>query len=334
MLKVGVVSRINEPTSISLYRHYVSIGLKNMVEFVDINPNLNEFSEKVQLLWDPSLGMRPILPIHYSFRPVVVTIHGIRSFCISSEEFGYNEEMKLHERLIHEDVENSWKGFRNLVDRVIVVSNSLRDDICRHLKIQENKITVIHHGCHFKNETVDVENISLQLPNKYFLHVSEGSAERKNLNRIIEAFNSLQDNDFYLLIKTSQQILTDSDRVIIINRFLPEEELKILYKKASAFLFPSLYESFGMPILEAFASHCPVITSNTFGCREIGGEGAFLVNPYSVDSIRSAMEIIIIGGTVVYQKIKTGHKRVKHFSWEKSAASHFKVFKDIVELYQ
>jgi glycosyltransferase involved in cell wall biosynthesis len=103
-------------------------------------------------------------------------------------------------------------------------------------------------------------------------------------------------------------------------------ELVTYYKRAVGFIFPSLHESFGMPILEAMACGCPVITSNTTACKEVAGDAALLVNPYSVDEITSAMERLVEDSALRRSLREKGIKRASMFTWKKSAQEHLKVF--------
>jgi glycosyltransferase involved in cell wall biosynthesis len=98
-----------------------------------------------------------------------------------------------------------------------------------------------------------------------------------------------------------------------------EDDLPKIYNLADLLLFPSLYEGFGLPILEAQACGCPVLTSNVTSCPEVAGDGAHIVDPYSVDEIRDGILKIIKDNNYKEQLIKKGFENIKRFSWEKSA---------------
>ncbi|MFH0936728.1 MAG: glycosyltransferase family 1 protein [Candidatus Daviesbacteria bacterium] len=109
--------------------------------------------------------------------------------------------------------------------------------------------------------------------------------------------------------------------------YVPDEKLPVLYSNALAFVFPSLYEGFGLPILEAFASSCPVLTSNTSSLPEVAGKAALLVNPESVEEIAHGME------KIMDQKLRTkliqeGKKQLQKFSWEKCARETLKILEN------
>jgi glycosyltransferase involved in cell wall biosynthesis len=111
----------------------------------------------------------------------------------------------------------------------------------------------------------------------------------------------------------------DLDRRVIKIGFVDEDDLPKIYNLADLLLFPSLYEGFGLPILEAQACGCPVLTSNVTSCPEVAGDGAHIVDPYSVDEIRDGILKIIKDNNYKEQLIKKGFENIKRFSWEKSA---------------
>ena len=107
---------------------------------------------------------------------------------------------------------------------------------------------------------------------------------------------------------------------------MSQPELTDLYRNATGFLFPSLHETFGMPILEAMASGCPVITSHDTGCAEIAGDAALLVDPRSVEAISAAMQSLIEHERLRADLRARGLARAAEFTWEKSARKHLDVF--------
>ena len=194
------------------------------------------------------------------------------------------------------------------------------------------------------------------VPRSYFLFV--GTVQpRKNLERLIKAFaryhqlqgqslgnirssKSLRSEDAHITIAPSLFIvgskgwLSDKiyelpkklgieDRVKFLG-YVPDEMLPVLYSNAKALVFPSLFEGFGLPILEAQACGCPVITSDVSSMPEIAGKGALLVNPYNVNEITDAM-IKVMDKRVKQRLIKEGLENIKRFSWEECAIETLKV---------
>lgn len=189
------------------------------------------------------------------------------------------------------------------IDMVIAVSNSTKKDLLEVSSIPEDRITVIYEGPAVDSKQRSVEDIKrfkgkYKLPEKYILAIG-GIGERRNLTRIKQAAQG------YNLVIAGMTL-----------PWLGREELGLLYAGAQVLLYPSLYEGFGLPLLDAQVCGCPVITSNVSAMPEIAGEGAILVDPYSTeDIIRGIREVREVREEI----IKLGFENVKRFSWKKCA---------------
>jgi len=189
------------------------------------------------------------------------------------------------------------------VDMVIAVSNSTKKDLLEVSKIPEEKIAVIYEaaGKQYKPQSKErVEDFKkrMSLPNNFILAIG-GVGNRRNLEKVKEATKG------YNLIIAGIDL-----------PYLSLEEFPLLYAAAEMLLYPSFYEGFGLPILEAQACGCPVVTSNVSSMPEVVGEGAILVDPNSTaDIIRGIREV----GEIRDQLIVKGFENVKKFSWEKTA---------------
>ncbi len=213
--------------------------------------------------------------------------------------------------------------------KIIAVSKATKEDLIKKIGLDPQKISVIYEG--YDNILFKPKAHTLN-PNPYFLFV--GTVQpRKNLERVIRAF-SRQSSDIRLIIAGSKGWLSDEiyalpkklgieDRVKFLGYVL-DEKLPELYSGAIALVFPSLFEGFGLPILEAQVCGCPVITSNVSSMPEIAGKGAILVNPYDVDDIVKAMKRIK-NKELRIKLIKAGFENVKRFSWEKCARETLRV---------
>ncbi len=150
----------------------------------------------------------------------------------------------------------------------------------------------------------------------------------KNVVRLVNAFAQADiDRNHRLLIATEttselQSLIKSLDiqNRVIFTGFIDENDLPAYYRGAKAFAFPSLYEGFGLPILEAMACGTPVITSNVTAMPEVAGEAAILVDPYSISSITRGIERIINDADLQQTFCSKGLKRVKLFTWDKTAA--------------
>jgi glycosyltransferase involved in cell wall biosynthesis len=200
------------------------------------------------------------------------------------------------------------------IDLVIAVSQSTKKDLLEVSSIPENKIKVIYEGVgsQFKqlSEVKKKEfKRRLRLPDEFILAIG-GIGERRNLERIKKA--SKDQN----LVITGETIPSLSD-----------DEMPLLYSSASILLYSSLYEGFGLPILEAFSCGCPVVTSNRSAMLEIAGNAAILVNPEDIYNIKDGIDKAF---DEKENLIKKGLARVKNFSLEKSIEETVKVYRSIL----
>ncbi len=204
------------------------------------------------------------------------------------------------------------------IDMVIAVSVSTKKDLLEISKIPEKKITVIYEGPTADFQPQPAEKIrkfkeKYNLPEKFVLAIG-GVGERRNLRRIKEAAK-----DYHLVI--AGETLP----------WLSIEELELLYSSAEVLLYCSLYEGFGIPILDAFASGLPVITSNISSMPEVGGEAANYVNPSSVFDIKKKLDLVINDKNLKEELIKKGLERVKQFSWKKTALETALVYRRLMK---
>tara|TARA_Y100000031_G_C8131825_1_gene343318 strand:- start:483 stop:911 length:429 start_codon:yes stop_codon:yes gene_type:complete len=116
---------------------------------------------------------------------------------------------------------------------------------------------------------------------------------------------------------------------IIIKGYVSDEELSGLYNKAQVFVYPSFYEGFGLPIIEAFSAGVPVVTSKSSSCGEIAGDSALLVDPYDHEQIGEALYCIIQDKALRENMAKKGFKRAKEFTWKKTAKEFVRLFTEI-----
>lgn len=240
-----------------------------------------------------------------------------------------------------------------LATKLIAVSEATKKDLISQVGIKDEKIKVIYEGLvPLREGKSDVKVDSLKrfgIKNKnYFLFV--GTIQpRKNLDRLIRAFDLFLRTDpvssqprllppalvlagpkgwdadeIYLLPKK----LGIEDKVKFLGR-VDDADLPSLYSHALALVYPSLFEGFGLPILEAFRFDCPVITSNVSSMPETAGRAAVLVDPYSERQIREALLKISKDNTLRQNLIKSGRRQLKKFSWEKAAVETLRLLKSV-----
>jgi len=224
---------------------------------------------------------------------------------------------------------------------IVTISNSSKDDIMKEYGVVSRKIHIISVGIKeiIENKMSKEEFIhKYKLSNSFVLFV--GTLQpRKNVVRLIEAF-AKQDNkniDLVIVGKKGwnyEEILQTPNRLGINDRVhflhnVSNEDLPAFYKHAECFVLPSLYEGFGLPVLEAMKYGCPVITSDVSSLPEAGGDAALYCDPEDIESICSKMTELLKDEKLQEKLVKRGYEHVKKFSWEKSAKEVLSVLKQI-----
>lgn len=252
-------------------------------------------------------------------RPYVTTIHDLIDF-----KYKNNSQNLLL---------SSIKEITKKANRLIAISNNTKKDIVEILKIEPEKIDVVYHGY---NKGVSSKKNSDFGSYILFVGIREGY---KNFSTFIKAVTKLfeKNTDLKLicvgapfnkvecdLLKT----LKISNKVIALG--VNEKMLNELYSNALAFVYPSLYEGFGMPILEAFANNCPVCLSNSSSFPEIAVDAGCYFNPNNEFSIEESISRVIYDDTYSKSLIKLGRQRLKDFSWRKCSEETLESYKKAI----
>jgi glycosyltransferase involved in cell wall biosynthesis len=213
--------------------------------------------------------------------------------------------------------------------RIIVPTFATKNDLVS-LGFKEGIIRVIPESISDAFRKLSVEQVE-KIARKYKIFgnyvISVGMDPRKNTERIIKAFeHSSAGKDIKIVFvgQPKYMKIKESRNVRILGN-VSVDDLAGLYSGATALIYPSLYEGFGLPILEAFACGCPVLTSNISSMAEVAGDAAMLVDPYKIDSISDGIEKILRGPKNYIEK---GLKRVQDFSWEKTARMTLDVYRE------
>jgi glycosyltransferase involved in cell wall biosynthesis len=207
-------------------------------------------------------------------------------------------------------------------------SESTKNDMINYLHIIPEKITVIHDGADHYSDT---SNNILRNANNYFLYVGRIDPFGKNLVNLIKAFSVLikkgYSNELYLVgnkTKESDIIVHEIERLNLNGKiktfgYIQKDQLSNLYQNAIAFIFPSLYEGFGFPILEAMIHGLPVTCSNTSCLPEIAEDAALYFDPQNIDDISDKMETLVINDHLREQLIIKGYSIAKKYTWQNTA---------------
>jgi glycosyltransferase involved in cell wall biosynthesis len=232
-------------------------------------------------------------------------------------------------------------------DRILTVSEASKRDILHFFNVPPEKIVVVYNAIddHFwlSPPAEDVARVRerYQLDQRFVLYVGN-IKPHKNLVRLIEAFDELRDTGFddlkLLIIGDEISKLPALRRAVHRHKlhkhvrflgYVSDDTLRILYRLAAVFVFPSLYEGFGLPPLEAMASGTPVVTSNESSLPEVAGDAAVLVDPYDVDSIVGGMRRVLSDPAFAAELSRRGPERAREFSWERSVQKTRKVYQDV-----
>jgi glycosyltransferase involved in cell wall biosynthesis len=264
---------------------------------------------------------------------VVVTVHGLASVRLPAD---------LHERLPRR-ARLKYKHLLESVERVVTVSESSKRDIIDVYEVAPDRISVIYNGI---DEIFFADPSDLPPPDDdrpYLLSVC-ATIPKKNVSAIVRTLAALKERGLpHRLVHIgppgAAQAALDAEvrrfnlrKDVVFRGYVSKEELAAAYRGADALLFPSFHEGFGIPIIEAMASGCPVVTSTTFSMPEIAGEAALLVDPYDVESLISVTHRLLTNRALREEMIGLGLQRARRFSWNRCADETVAVYKDVLGL--
>lgn len=269
--------------------------------------------------------------IKYAKKPVVITVHDM-----------------IHERLpeyLHPG--DNYVRYKRLcienAAHIIAISETTKRDLREFLNIEESRITVVHHGFQMNGISSSDQKEKTSTPYseaEYLLFVGNRSSY-KNFPTFLTAVSSLLHAEKKLKVYCAgggafevaeqEQILRLKleDKIVQLNP--TDDQLTNLYQNARAFIFPSLYEGFGLPILEAFKNNCPVIASDHACFREIGGDAIAYFNPHDPHSILKAIQDSITNSTVSAHLIKNGQHQLRKFTIETCMDKTMAVYSNLVQ---
>lgn len=297
----------------SILRKYLLYSLRYSTRFI-----------KTNLYLEPNF-----VPLSYSAEKIISFVHDLSFF--------YPAFHPLYR------VENMSYGFMKKTaksDIILVPSNFIKDEICNKFPWLEEKIRVIYHGI---DHSIFKPFHSQNIEKRYILFV--GNIEpRKNVINLLKAYSFLPDtykkNHPLIIVSRdgwkneevfrfiSENNLWNS--VFIRNDIHTDEELANMYRKALLLVYPSLYEGFGFPPLEAMACGCPVLVSNKGSLPEVCDKYAIYVNPYDINDIFEKLKFALEYPNILEELSKQAVNYVRKFSWEKSAQEHLKLFLELL----
>lgn len=284
----------------------------------------------------PDIFFMPIQSTPFWKKPedikLVVTVHDV-AFRIFPDYFTAKDRLFLN---FHT------KRAIEMSDAIIVPSEATKWDVLKFYGVTARKINIIHHGISQNIAKSDFQRRS-DIGEKYILFV--GTVQpRKNIANLIRAFEKIKDeattvSGLRLVICGGRGWMADSAyetakkskyrNDIIFAGNVSAEELAGLYKDALLFVLPSLYEGFGLPLLEAMNFGLPCVVSNNSSLSEIAGNAALFVDPYDISDIAKKIKSVLDDDSLRMKYCRKSVERAKDFSWVKSAEMHLKVFQKI-----
>lgn len=277
-------------------------------------------------------------PTHYAPRlspvPTVISIMDV-SYIHFPELFAKKDLYQL---------QNWTKYSAKSAKKILTISESSKNDILRIYGKADQDVIVTYPGIKepYRGDVLSMNELQKQykIPGEFILFV--GTLQpRKNIERLIESFSQIlpSHQDLSLIIIGKQGWLYEDiiaapkkfgvEKNVIFLSYIDDQTLATFYKHAVCFILPSLYEGFGLPVLEAMSYGCPVITSNVSSLPEAGGDAAVYVDPLSIEDIAMKLTEVIDNESLRREMIEKGKKQVKKFSWEKTAKETLQVLEAV-----
>ena len=274
--------------------------------------------------------------------PFIITVHDlIRYFDLKGNRTLINRP-NFRDRL---RLNMDYKGIKKAA-RIIAISQATKNDLIHYLDIPEEQISVVLLGV---DHNV-FHPVSHRVSNRPYVLFVGSEHPRKNLAQLLKAFSQLKSEPEFKGLKLVKVGKAGSRQLgnfrkqttevinslgltkeVIFTDFVSESELPAYYSGATVFVFPSLYEGFGLPPLEAMACGCPVITSNTSSLPEVVGEAGIMVDPYDTDGLVKAMRQVLTNNELRNDMIRKGLEQAKRFSWGKTAEMTQEVYNKVAD---
>ena len=290
--------------------------------------------EKVNVLWLPWTSAAFLLKT----KPTVLSILDLTEYRLNNH---YSKSRMIYRKAI-------LPISSRLASRIIAISEFTKSDIVRFLRTDPEKVDVLYCAPSAQFKVLDESNCRGFLKDKFgisqpfILYVGQIHHPNKNLVGLLHAFSRIKPslNKPYKLVFVGKEHLSskivyetvselDLTQDVVFTGYVPTEDLPVFYNAAEIFVYPSLYEGFGIPVTEAMTCGCPVITSNRSSLPEVSGDAGRLVDPDDVDEIAETMLKVLMDSAQRKQMIEKGLEQVKRFSWKDSAEKTVEIFESI-----
>lgn len=318
------IKKINNKVNIVQFTTPI-YGIKEQLKF----PYKELKKEKPDILHVPHYN----IPLFYRGK-MIVTIHDLTHLIYP--EFLPNKFAYLYAKFM------IWFALKR-ASKIITVSQNTKNDILRMFKINSEKIEVIYNGIgeeFIKKNKTEITYLynKFKIPKDKKIIMYVGNLKpHKNLERLLEAYAKIKNRENTILLLVGKafanySILQEKEKILKIDKqvihtgIVSQEELVDLYNLTDIFVFPSLYEGFGIPVLEALACDTPVICSNTSSLPEVGGDNVTYINPINVEEIKEKIELELLKETK-----NINRNWLKKFNWKNISEQTKKIYKDIAK---
>jgi glycosyltransferase involved in cell wall biosynthesis len=311
------------------------------VKIIQCRTKIYSFAEQWELFrnipscdifWGPHYNI-PLLPIKAKKR--VVTLHDVYHLAFYNT---LNFTQKLYAKImIHQAINKS--------NKVITVSNFSCEEIKKYTNTTQG-INVIYNAVDLSKFRVIQDplgfsdiRLKYQLPKDFILFIGNVKPH-KNLTNLLLALKNIKQN--IVIVGEKDKLITldgglahvieenDMGNKVFFTGYIKEMDVSMIYNMATLFVFPSHYEGFGLPVLEAMACGTPVVCSYASSLPEVGGDAVIYCNPHDTEDIKKNIELVLYDETLQQQLISKGLKRARMFSWEQCAKQHIEVFHGVL----
>ncbi|ALJ00320.1 glycosyltransferase family 4 protein [Rufibacter tibetensis] len=347
---IPFLTRQFEVTLLSREKEAQEAHWKETATIIICSSDIYSIKEQVELytkippcdvFWSPHYNI-PLLPIKAEKR--VVTIH-------DTYHLAYKQTLSYKQKTYAMLV---LKAAVKLSDKVVTVSEFSKREIEKYTNCPKEKVKKISNGVDHtlfsagisESEEKTLRNKFFHLPKRYILYVGNVKPH-KNLLTLLKAYiqlsTGLQKQYGLVIVGKKDVFITpdtelakllqkepDLERQIVFTGFVPDALLPFFYKCASLFVFPSLYEGFGLPPLEAMACGCPVLASTAASLPEVCGTAAIYFNPLDAEELKHQLEKVLEDDKLQQELRKKGIVQSKKFSWKSSANEHIQLFNDLL----
>jgi len=264
----------------------------------------------------------------------VTTVHDVKPILFPALAQRRNLNSLIEQLLVG----NKWAR----IDHVVTDSVCSRRDILTHCQVPDSGLTVVYPGIDLERFTPHPSQGSVRPQRPFVLSVS-GADPTKNVGTLVDAFKRLppeiREAHDLVLVGDFRRRLEVRERAVrlglekqtIFPGVVDDDRLIALYQQAAVFVFPSRYEGFGLPVLEALACGCPVISSNASSLPEVAGDAALLVDPLDADGFARAMQCVLSDLDVARDLRRRGPVRAVQFSWDQTAREMIVVYKKVIK---